>query len=575
MKKLYTGLRFNNKNYSDLLNVSLENDMPEENLRGNREIIEDQIPGRDIPYFYEVKDEPLEFDVVFALKKPMTKAAIRQIVQEFLSPRTYKELEFGIYEQEIQDLFQNATFVRAHSAAKFTEAIFNTDGTKLFMPTFGTNSSYARRIRTYYLSVPFDLTSFNTYNEAGLVTSDDDFFNYDSETGNYFFANVQGLRFNNDGTRLFTITSNANLVQVDLNAAWTVNNDSTIDVTKISRTISILDRAYDLTFSLDGTKLFILSHNINDNQPSCIITCILDSAWDISVINDYQYLYIEHLESIPTGFDFTKNGKFLFVTGVANKKINIFELSTAWDLNTAILLPISFDLPNGYVQGLSIIDQKYIDADSSIEEYGNIIILFSAHNEIVDINDQILKYSYIINKETEGLAPTYNIIFTDEPIIAYTGSNIIDKYYGYFTLHARCDRPYGYEKVEITYNELKETYVDSVDPKVHNISIINPGFLPVKPNIIIKNGPSARSPFRIFNYTNNTSMTFDNFAVHELINYNADLKTFNNSSTYTKWYRDELILEPGNNFLMFQFTNSFTMIGIFYANIKFEAPRII
>jgi hypothetical protein len=282
MKKLYTGLRFNNKNYSDLLNVSLENDMPEENLRGHREIIEDQIPGRDIPYFYEVKDEPLEFDVVFALKKPMTKAAIRQIVQEFLSPRIYKELEFGTF--------------------------------------------------------------------------------------------------------------------------------------------------------------------------------------------DYL-LWIKQ-------------------------------------------------------------------------------------------------------------SPTYNIIFTEETSITYTDSidqNGINQFVGYFTLHARCDRPYGYQKVEITKNELKETYSDPGDPKFNTISIINPGFLAVKPNIIIKNGPSARSPFRIFNYTNNTSMTFDNFAVHELINYNADLKIFSNSSVYAKWNRDELILEPGENLLMFEciLTVDFEGISIFYANIKFEAPRII
>jgi hypothetical protein len=97
MKKVYTAFSFNGVVYTDLINASLDNSMHSEDMRGNRTLLKEKIPGRDIPYFYAVEDEALEFDVVFALTTPKTKAELKVIMRNLITQTGYKELHFGDY----------------------------------------------------------------------------------------------------------------------------------------------------------------------------------------------------------------------------------------------------------------------------------------------------------------------------------------------------------------------------------------------------------------------------------------------------------------------------------------------
>lgn len=97
MKKVYTAFSFNGTVYTDLINVSLENNMYSENMRGNRTLLKEKIPGRDIPYFYAVEDEALEFDVVFALTVAKSKSELRIMLRNLVAQTGYKELHFGNY----------------------------------------------------------------------------------------------------------------------------------------------------------------------------------------------------------------------------------------------------------------------------------------------------------------------------------------------------------------------------------------------------------------------------------------------------------------------------------------------
>jgi phage-related protein len=99
MKQIYTAFSFNGVLYTDLINVSLDNNMASESMRGNRTLLREKIPGRDIPYFYAVEDEALEFDVVFALTTPKTKAELKILLRNLISQTGYKELHFGNYFQ--------------------------------------------------------------------------------------------------------------------------------------------------------------------------------------------------------------------------------------------------------------------------------------------------------------------------------------------------------------------------------------------------------------------------------------------------------------------------------------------
>jgi len=102
MRKSYKAFEFNGQTapFSDILNITLGNDMYEDSLRGSREIKTEKIPGRDIPYFYEVEDSPLGFNVNFAFQRPVSKRRIKDVVKRLASQRTYREMTFGEYEGE-------------------------------------------------------------------------------------------------------------------------------------------------------------------------------------------------------------------------------------------------------------------------------------------------------------------------------------------------------------------------------------------------------------------------------------------------------------------------------------------
>lgn len=99
MKRVYTAFQFGSYTSpnSDVLNVTLDNDMYNENMRGSRTIIEDKVLGVEAPYFFYVDDEPLEFEVNFAFEAK-TKAEIKTLMRNLITPDTYTALTFGEYE---------------------------------------------------------------------------------------------------------------------------------------------------------------------------------------------------------------------------------------------------------------------------------------------------------------------------------------------------------------------------------------------------------------------------------------------------------------------------------------------
>jgi hypothetical protein len=97
MIQQYKSFLFNNTLFTNLLNVSLGNDFYVACLRGSRSIKEEKIPGRDLPYFFEIDDEPIEFDVHFAIENPLTMTDIKNITKNLIKFTTYKQLHFGNY----------------------------------------------------------------------------------------------------------------------------------------------------------------------------------------------------------------------------------------------------------------------------------------------------------------------------------------------------------------------------------------------------------------------------------------------------------------------------------------------
>jgi len=87
---------FDNQLSSDfqIINCNLSSGMMEEPLMAESIIVETEIRGRDEPYFQEIKQKPLAFDVSFAFENGWTEESLRK-VKRWLRKSYYCKLRFS------------------------------------------------------------------------------------------------------------------------------------------------------------------------------------------------------------------------------------------------------------------------------------------------------------------------------------------------------------------------------------------------------------------------------------------------------------------------------------------------
>ena len=77
-----------------IINVNIDTGMLSEPFFANREILQETIRGRERPYFYGVKYEPIRIDLNFAFKDTWDEAKIREVAR-WLRQDYYKEMYFS------------------------------------------------------------------------------------------------------------------------------------------------------------------------------------------------------------------------------------------------------------------------------------------------------------------------------------------------------------------------------------------------------------------------------------------------------------------------------------------------
>ena len=181
------------------------------------------------------------------------------------------------------------------------------DGTKIYMVGSNTDSIYQ-----FNLSTPNDvgnMTFAHTRSITALSTEPSD------------------LRFNNDGTKLYVLSTSVELYQFELTTAYDL---STIITGYSGATvIGTQDTTpTDIAFSSDGTKCYAIADANNT-----IYQYTLSTPWNIS-----SFLYASKLlptvETSPTGLAFSSDGTKCYVIGTTNNTIYQYTLSTAWDIST-------------------------------------------------------------------------------------------------------------------------------------------------------------------------------------------------------------------------------------------------
>jgi hypothetical protein len=168
-------------------------------------------------------------------------------------------------------------------------------------------------------------------------------------------------------------------------------------------------------------------------------------------------------------------------------------------------------------------------------------------------------------------SPTYKVIFTGEPQMSFIGRNVDGtlKYDGYFTLQARCDRPYGYQTVSpFNFTSATITHTSVADVEVY-------------PNIVITVN-TGTTDFTIGSYTSGaftgdpiSQISFTQVKTGEVITINGNLFTITSSTSqgdiYSRWGRNNIKIFPGNNYLKLTSGGG----GNVSVTMNYEAPTFI
>jgi sugar lactone lactonase YvrE len=197
------------------------------------------------------------------------------------------------------------------SQSVFPTAIeFNNDGTKMFIGSSNTNGVFQ-----YSLSSGFDLSTAS-YDSVSFDPSSQE-------------SNVQGIQFNNDGTKMYIIgTANNTVFQYSLSSAF---NLSTASYDSVSFSVASQNTsAQGLEFNNDGTKLFVV-----DNEPTEeVYQYDLTTGFDISTASYSNIkLDVSSEDSTTFGISFNADGSKMYLAGQDTDYI--YQYSTAGSSLTA------------------------------------------------------------------------------------------------------------------------------------------------------------------------------------------------------------------------------------------------
>lgn len=134
------------------------------------------------------------------------------------------------------------------------------------------------------------------------------------------------ITFSSDGTKMFIIGADNDAVyEYVLSSAWDISTAAYVQSASVLSQTSI---AGGLAFSHDGARMYLCGG-------SQVFQYALSSSWDISTLAFVQQLGISAQESVAVAIGFRNDGAKMFVLGQSGDDINEYALSTPWDISTA------------------------------------------------------------------------------------------------------------------------------------------------------------------------------------------------------------------------------------------------
>lgn len=247
--------------------------------------------------------------------KLYTMGTVTDAIQQYTLPSAYTLATAPRF------IVNSTTVVTAQSTA--TSALqFSPDGTRMF-------AASGSIVYSFNLSVAWDLTTaaYDSFRDISGITS----------------AGISDMFFKPDGTKLFVINSTTDVIyELTMSTAWSITG---LTYSGISFSVATQEAsASGIYVSPDGLRIFIVG-TTNDT----VYKYTMSSAWDLSTASYSSNSFsISAQDGTTLGLFMSNDGKYLYIAGSNNDTVYQYNLSTAWDLSTAVYNSISY--PFGTVE---------------------------------------------------------------------------------------------------------------------------------------------------------------------------------------------------------------------------------
>ena len=246
----------------------------------------------------------------------------------------------------------NASYdsVSANVAGQETQAtalFFSPDGLKMYVA-----GSSGDDVNEYNLSTAWVVSSAvfsnTTFSVAGQDTS------------------PQGLFFRADGRKMYMLgQTNDAVFQYTLSTPWSV---ATASYDSISFSVATQDlTSVGLWFKPNGLSMYVVG-----STGDAVYQYTLSTAWNVSTATFLQSFSISGQDTVSSGINFTGDGSRMFVLGTTGDDVNVYNLTTPWDISTSAFVGI-----------LSVAGQDTAPNDIYIKPDGTKMYMVGSTNDTV------------------------------------------------------------------------------------------------------------------------------------------------------------------------------------------------
>jgi len=277
----------------------------------------------------------------------------------------YQGSDVGEYSMSTAWDVSTASYTDAFSVSSQTGAgahglAFNTNGTKMFVMSYGSD-----QVHEYALSTGWDVSTAS-YTDGFDVSSQD--------------TEPRGLAFSTDGTKMFISGNTGNDInEYTLSTGFDVSTASYVDSLDVS--------SYDtdvrgMAFNDDGTTLFF-----HGQQNDKVHSWKLSTGYDISTATYDNFVNLPSFDTGAEAIVFNNDGTKLFVSGNNDNTIDEYTVSTGFELiNTAPTL--SSSSPSDGATGVAVDANIVLTFKEVVDvESGNIVIKKSSDDSTVETID--------------------------------------------------------------------------------------------------------------------------------------------------------------------------------------------